>query len=303
MTGTGKARAGFSLMEILMAVGILGVGMTMVASVFPVAVDQSRRSRDLTMAALSARSVAAALRARRQEVVNSFRGSLLGTTFDASATPKSPRTARLSYTALPTELRSYNPRSFLYDDSPDGGGTARQYGDNLADLWGAGSYVPVVFATPISNDPNDNESNNAGHGPWRITIMIYKSRGQRPVYLQNPSFSWVWNQRKANVKNPGGAGSYIMDWRFTASVEQPNNRGEAYKVQRYVRWKTQQDVVVPAVAFRAPGSRPGEPRFYAFVAGGNQSTGTDCHSLTNSIPSEWVSLPGAIAAYHTILGD
>jgi len=43
VTGTGKARAGFSLMEILMAVGILGVGMTMVASVFPVAVDQSLR--------------------------------------------------------------------------------------------------------------------------------------------------------------------------------------------------------------------------------------------------------------------
>jgi len=294
-------------MEILMAVGILGVGMTMVASVFPVAVDQSRRSRDLTMAALSARSVAAALRARRQEVVNSFRTpDGQGETFDGSTEAKTPKTARLSPTALPRELRCYNPRSFLYDDSTDGAGTksARQYSDNLEGidgLWSAGSYVPVVFATPISNDPNDNETNNAGHGSWRITIVIYKSRGQQPEYLsQEPSSNWVWNEIKALGRNPGGAGSYIMDWRFNASVEQPNNRGEAYKVQRYIRSKTQQDVVVPAVAFgKAPGARPGLPRFNAFVAAGS----TDCHSLTNSIPSEWVSLPGAIAAYHTILGD
>jgi len=298
VTGTGKARAGFSLMEILMAVGILGVGMTMVASVFPVAVDQSRRSRDLTMAALSARSVAAALRARRQEVVDSFRTpGGPGETFAGSAEAKTPKTARLSPMALPTQLRSYNPRSFLYD-SADGGGTARQYS---ADLWSAGSYVPVVFATPISDDPD-----NAGHGPWRITIMIYKSRGQQPDYLkQEPSSNWVWNQRKANDENPGGAGSYIMDWRFKASVEQPNNRGEAYKVQRHVRWKTEeaQDVVVPAVAFKETSrSRPDKLSFTAFVAGrGNR--GIDCHSPTNSIPSEWVSLPGAIAAYHTILGD
>jgi len=298
-------------MEILMAVGILGVGMTMVASVFPVAVDQSRRSRDLTMAALSARSVAAALRARRQEVVNSFRGSLTGTTFDASATPKSPRTARLSHTALPTKLRSYNPRSFLYD-SAGGGGTksARQYSNSetgMYGLWNAGSYVPVVFATPISNDPNDIETNNAGHGPWRITIMIYKSRGQRPGDLSQDPSNWVWNQRKANpnVKNPGDAGSYIMDWRFTGATDRPNNRGEAYKVQRLARQSaTQQDIVIPAVAFKpAPGARPGKPRFNAFVAGGDQTQGTDCWDSTDSIPSEWVSLPGAIAAYHTILGD
>ncbi|MCX5685637.1 MAG: prepilin-type N-terminal cleavage/methylation domain-containing protein, partial [Planctomycetota bacterium] len=35
---------GFSLTEILMAVGILGIGLTMVASIFPVAVDQTRRA-------------------------------------------------------------------------------------------------------------------------------------------------------------------------------------------------------------------------------------------------------------------
>ena len=46
-----KRRDAFTLTEMLMAAGILGIGLTMVASIFPVAVDQSRRSRDLTMAA------------------------------------------------------------------------------------------------------------------------------------------------------------------------------------------------------------------------------------------------------------
>lgn len=321
MTGTGKARAGFSLTEILMAVGILGVGMTMVASVFPVAVDQSRRSRDLTMAALSARSVAAALRARRQEVVDSFRKEGPWQTFEDGDEAQTPRTARLDWPdeplkddqqkpvllpPLPRELRCYNPRGFLYDDSSTGGGTktARDYSADLQGIeWNVGSYVPVVFATPISNDPNDDETKKAGHGSWRITIMIYKSRGQPPDYLtQDPSFSWVWNERKKSGNNPGGAGSYVMDWRFSGGSQQMNNRGEAYKVQRHVPLTTRQDVVVPAVAFKkVPGARPGLPYFSAFVAGGDQ--GTDCYSLTKSIPSEWISLPGAIAAYHTILGD
>ncbi len=307
MTRRGKARAGFSLMEILMAVGILGVGMTMVASVFPVAVDQSRRSRDLTMAALSARSVAAALRARRQEAVDSFRRpDGQGKTFDASAGGKTPKTGRLSSTALPTQLRCYNPWSFLYDDSTEGGGggaagtkSPREYRANVSgmySLWNAGSYVPVVFATPISNDPKDDETKKAGHGPWRITIMIYKSRGERPDYLAlNPSASWVWTQ------NPGKAGSYVMDWRFKGATDQPNNRGEAYKVQRCISLQSG-DRVVPAVAFLEELS-PGSLRFRAFVAGGDQTQGTNCWSTTDSIPSQWVSLPGAIAAYHTVLGD
>jgi len=60
-----KRRAAFTLTEMLMAAGILGIGLTMVASIFPVAIDQSRRSRDQTMAALCARSVLAQMRADR----------------------------------------------------------------------------------------------------------------------------------------------------------------------------------------------------------------------------------------------
>jgi len=289
------------LTEILMAVGVLGIGMTMVASVFPVAVDQSRLSTEMTMAALSARSVAAILRARRQEAVKWCRSNTMTTAGGGAAIPK---TAKFGTTVLPNEMRSYNPPSFLYDDSAkDAGGaggtttpkTPREYSSSatgMYGLWSMGSYVPVVFATPISR-----EANQAGHGPWRITILIFKSRGERPDYLSENSSAWVWNQ------NRGQVGTYIMDWRFDTTNPQgkPNNRGEAYKVQRHVAMSTT-DIVVPAVAFL--DVKPGSMQFRAFVAGGDQDKGTLCYgATTDSIPGEWVSLPGAVAAYHTILGD
>jgi len=295
----GKARAGFSLTEILVAVGVLGVGMTMVASVFPVAVDQSRRSTDLTMAALSARSVAAVLRARRQDATRWFRSNTVG----SGGAGSRPTTAKLGTTVLPYEIASYNPASFLYDDSTKdavGGGvnpkSRRQYGTSLTGAygpWSVGSYVPVVFATPISDDYND-----PGHGPWRITILIYKSRGQRPDYLNDNPSTWVWSQ------NRGEVGGYVMDWRFKSGGAQaePNNRGEAYKVQRHIALAGS-DIVVPAGAFI--DQVPGQMRFRAFTAGrdqAEQTQGVACY-LTNSVPTEWVSLPGAIAAYHTIVGD
>ena len=69
-----KRRAAFTLTEMLIAAGILGIGLTMVASIFPVAIDQSRRSRDQTMAALCARSVLAQARADRNATYSGLRG-------------------------------------------------------------------------------------------------------------------------------------------------------------------------------------------------------------------------------------
>jgi len=295
VTGTGKARAGFSLTEILMAVGILGIGMSMVASVFPVAVDQSRLSTEMTMASLSARSVAAILRARRQDAVRYCRSNTMNTAGGGAVTPM---TARFGTTVLPYEISSYNPFGFLYDedDQPQGGEDApRQYSSTTTGMygpWSMGSYVPVVFATPISRDPNQ-----PGHGPWRITILIFKSRGERPDYLNESPSNWVW------IQNRGEVGTYIMDWRFDRGTGQarPNNRGEAYKVQRHIAMTTT-DIVVPSVAFAEDSSL----QFRAFVAGRDQNekdNGVLCYNPTNSIPGEWVSLPGAVAAYHTILGD
>jgi type II secretory pathway pseudopilin PulG len=50
------ARAGYSFPEVLFAVVVLGIGFIMIASVFPVAIQQSKASADETVAATAARS-------------------------------------------------------------------------------------------------------------------------------------------------------------------------------------------------------------------------------------------------------
>ena len=193
------SRSGFSLTEVLMATGILGVGMTMVASVFPVAIDQSRLSRDATMAALAARSVAAGMRAMRSEVTEQCRNG------DGRT-----QTVLLGKAALPLELRIFNPDTFVYGDD------ARAYPglNNLDDLWEHGRYVPVVFATPMDSDMNGGDA----EGPWRIAIAVYKSRGTAPgVSLE------TWGQG-----NTGGAGDFVLDRK--SGTGSSYRGGEVYKL-------------------------------------------------------------------------
>ncbi|MGB2974788.1 MAG: type II secretion system protein, partial [Phycisphaerae bacterium] len=139
---------GFTLTEVLMAVGILGVGLTMVASIFPVAVDQSRRSQDQTSAALCARSVAATLRVRHTSVLTTLRGVGDGLREDG---------------LLPTDLRVYSPSWFLYrSDKP------RSYQD--VSLWSAGNYVARTLT-----------SRTSASGPHRLTLAICRSGGESPL--------------------------------------------------------------------------------------------------------------------------
>ena len=56
-------RRAFSLIEIMIALGILTIGLVMVAAVFPVALDQHRRSTDEVMARFSMRNAQAMLKA------------------------------------------------------------------------------------------------------------------------------------------------------------------------------------------------------------------------------------------------
>jgi len=175
-----KRRAGFTLTEILMAVGILGVGMTMVAAVFPVGIDQNRRSRDTTAAAMCARNLAAMMRARRFDVVNGIRNADQGSPL---------RIDNKSY--LPSQFRIYDPYTFLYDD--------RTYDNLPTDAWGvAGGYTATIFATPVIP--------SVGTGPYRISMMVYRSGGADPL----------------SSNKPLTAGSYAVDGGA--------NRGEAYLV-------------------------------------------------------------------------
>jgi len=275
MKRAGRVHGGFSLTEVLMAVGILGVGMTMVASVFPVAVDQSRQSRDATMAALAARSVAAGLRAYRSEVMRFCR-----------TTNARSQTTRLSGDDFEL-LRSYAPNSFLYDKATSAGGkTYYEYepDDPTYGLWKVvGSYVPVVFVTPMN--PTFTVDNVA-EGPWRVTIAVFKSRGTKPNASREISVV-PWSS--GNIAEPG---EYIMNW----TPGSRSLRGEAYKIGRVDPGNSTgptDDLVFPA---GMPSS--GDTVYISegtIKAGGSGGRGGTITS--------WVPLPGCIAAYHTIIGD
>src|SRR5947208_1825922 len=59
-------RPAFTLLELMIAVGILGVGLTMVAAVFPVALSQHRDASDISLSQRVATKSQAVLQARLQ---------------------------------------------------------------------------------------------------------------------------------------------------------------------------------------------------------------------------------------------
>ena len=62
------ARPGFSLVELMIATVILGIGLVMVATIFPVAVDQTREAVQMSIAQSVARSAEETLRLRMRTV-------------------------------------------------------------------------------------------------------------------------------------------------------------------------------------------------------------------------------------------
>lgn len=283
---TRQSRPGFTLTEILMAVGILGIGMTMVASIFPVALDQSRRAQEQTMAALCARSTAATLRARRDIVTPTLRASFTSTSYD----PLKAQTAEIAITgAMGNRYKIYNPDAFLYDNTPIRTYAAATTTSNTdPDLaWETGNFVPVILATPMITSTAAQYD-----GPWRVVIVVYKSRGSKPDFLNASSTGTPGTVKRlkdwafSNV-NRGGPGTYLVDWRPGDST---NFRGEAYLVD-YA--KTGAAAATDTIYLAAPTSTG------AIVA--TTGTGTSVTG-TAGLPG-WVSLPGAITAFHTIIGD
>ena len=291
-----QSHRGFSLTEVLMAAGILGVGMTMVASVFPVAVDQSRQSSDTTMAALSARSVAAVMRTRRKRVLNWCRE-------EDTTSGRDPRdtTTIIGHEAMPNLLRCYNPHRFLYPPAASYQVEDRERtyksNDTHQELWSMGSYVPVVFATPMNT--LISSGSEVSEGPWRITIAIYKSRGLSPAAMVQPGSTedipfvpWSDSERRGL----GDPGDYIMDVNDVTSP-QTNFRGEAYKVSRIATGRRPDDPfddsIFPVAALEDPEDDDGTA--YAADRDVDVSPRGEVH--------DWLSLRGAIAVYHTILGD
>jgi prepilin-type N-terminal cleavage/methylation domain-containing protein len=308
-----KRRRGFTLTEILMAAGILGIGLTMVASVFPVAVEESRRSRDITMACLSARSMAAILRARHEQTMGWIRyqsnitSQLISpacqTTEDMMPTLTGSGTTGIPR-VLPPALQAYNPESFLYDYDVtstvgvQGGPPAqvrkypRQYNPplsphNIYSEWMLGSYVPVVFCTPTSSV-----------GPYKLTIVVFKSRGDIPpslLYNQaGPFVPPASNQSAVNTSvsgtNPtpyrGGPGDYVMNIRAQAATGTNYGGGEAYMIDR-----------VDASGVITLASSPTTSAGLVYTASGALVP------TPQSTLQTWSSLPGALIVFHTIIGD
>jgi hypothetical protein len=242
--------------------------------VFPVAVDQSRRSRESTMAALCARSVMATMRAKRDAIVGQLR---------TSANNATSKTVEVSLSwNLAGKDRVYNPDSFLYEQD-------RSYKttDSASDAyptWLAGNYYPVVLATPI---------NNTGIGPWRITILIYKATGAIPAHLNTLLTTKVglsWSQ------TGGQPGSYIVDWRPADTI---NNYGQAYLVDRLTPGATHaNDIIFLASPSWTVSSASSISYKVADHLSDIKGTGTAATDLP-----QWVTMPGAIAAYHTIFGE
>jgi len=58
-----RARRGMTLVDLLLAIGILAVGLSMIATVFPVAAEHTREAVDQSMAVVVARNAEATLRA------------------------------------------------------------------------------------------------------------------------------------------------------------------------------------------------------------------------------------------------
>jgi prepilin-type N-terminal cleavage/methylation domain-containing protein len=293
---TGQSRRGFTLTEILMAVGILGIGLTMVASVFPVAVDQTRRSRETTMAALCARNVAATIRAKRDTIVYSHTttgqpSGIRGTTLigNSSGTGKVPLTRPVD--GLLTPDRIYNPDAFLYEWN-------RTYSTPDASYnWMEGNYYPVVLATPINP-----QSLPSGVGPWRITIVVYKLHGSLPTQASSTAANYLGSWANTAQASHGMSGSYVIDWRPSDTT---NTRGDAYLVDNVaiattgaaINWASG-SIYLAAV----PSAVSGTNVTMSTGAGlGIPITGSNA-TPTSGLPG-WVEMPQAVGAFHTIIGD
>jgi prepilin-type N-terminal cleavage/methylation domain-containing protein len=359
-----RCRAGFTLTEILMATGILGIGLTMVASVFPVAVDQSRRSQDITMAALSARSVAAAIRANRQGSIDRAllpwlrkrgRGGYAVGDLNRANWPPWEIT-RNQWAKIPGTMRGYNPNFFLYysgevsfgtvTPSPGdsgmlpprhdvtrtyvnferAGGSISKGLDSVGVVWMAGGYVPVVFATPLDGYISAQSPQPIIGGPWLLTIVIYKSQGMPPPSVDymactqkkpdNTSNkpdrymkSWVCREDDGGWPFRGAPGMYVMNWPGDLTIPRPVSleeqnpsriptvvyldqyHGEAYLIES-VTPDPSGDAALDKMTFAATGlvNMPATYNRYP-------------NTLTPPIVVKCITLPGAIAVYHTVIGD
>ncbi len=236
---------GFTLTEVLMAVGILGIGMTMVATIFPVAVNQSREADISTQAALQARSIGAYMRMQKDDLAEEAHRRV-------AAVFTWPTNNLASWSGWKGEFGMYAPNEFLYQRN-------RSYSGG-ANPWGSGHLAPQLVVGAVDAGGTSTRIK----GPWRVAIVLYRARGDEPT-PQNYA-SGEAGRRRARP------GEYILD--------PSRGRCEVY--------------MIDSIDFKNNDS-PGDDNIY--VAPGRTREGDE------AAKTSWRDLPGAVAVYHTILGD
>jgi prepilin-type N-terminal cleavage/methylation domain-containing protein len=343
MRFTRRSRRGFSLTEILMAVGILGVGMTMVASIFPVAVDQTRRANDTTMAALCARSAAAVMRARRGQFVNQhreyFKSLMIAT--DAGKVTDRERPAEFGVAITPTitdskrnpgyainagansiiskEMLVYNPNLFLYEaakryDVYAPGTQSSTTTTPYWPMWNAGNYVPVLYVTPIV--PTDKRTDsavaatstaagnyNTDAGPYRVTIVVFKSRGAIQDTI-TPNGDQLHPRTKTWGQNARSVTSLTKEPTFVAGSGDYIIDRSRHCGEAYLIDFANLDPLKTLAG--VPGNATDPPILLACGIPA-ESTRWKCAPTNQAVDTagsrNWYPLPGVVGVFHTVIGD
>jgi len=195
--GVGRTASGMTLMEVLAAVFILGLGLVMVAGAFPVAALQTRMTVDQTESATLARS---ALEMCRWEKVvrgldpGDYRGD------------RSNKAVSIASAGVADQNRVWN-------------GTRWAYLENFSDaaMWppGGGDYVWQPFLTRVGG---------VEEAPlFRLTVVVVRFSPAAPDFYdpatQSASVRTVVLRRSSdervltgsNLDKAMGAGDYVMD--------------------------------------------------------------------------------------------
>ena len=285
-------RDGFTLTEILMAVGVLTIGLTMVATVFPVAIDQNRRSYDLTQASLCARNVAATMRLKRSEVLKMIRG-----TTDNTKVVQVANVPLNNVTALPEKLIDYDPKWFLYNiqtDTTKGTSWDRTYENVVSHTatvpdWNAGQFRPRVYIARVPVVATGTTAPLwAARGPYRVSIVVFRSRGRDPG-----------TSMAAGTADSVVAGDYVVDMTMLLTQATPTptaatvtSRGEAYLVDHVDGTRYVVATAGLTQTTTAPGTTYGKTDF---------QTGTGPATTAGQFGAE--GQHGAVIAFHTFFGD
>lgn len=225
--GRRRARRGFTLMEILIAIFILTVGLVMVATVFPVAANWTRQDAERTVAGLIARNAAALIKStytvQDMTVVEPINGKTTPVTF----TQHIEMLPNLSY-KLPWAQRAYafganppypagNPAAATFYwtalVSPAADGAA--FGKfNLYILVFKVNDHSQLFtftsaADPVVQDPSGGPGGRGATDPYFIPEVLVSSTGISDANFPMDSEGIGMNSGTVFRKIPGGSGSNV----------------------------------------------------------------------------------------------